>query len=158
MEKPRVVITSIDFSDCPDFPSHTHTIQMVTITYNQVGVDYPLKAYGEAATHQAALQDGLTAMDWNIALDSHYTNAEVRLLKTAHKLYNEHDSTPWYQENVLAHMGEVEMQMHVKSNPLRILAREKLLLCDDGDSRTLFRLSDLGKYVVESHPQFQVPD
>jgi hypothetical protein len=159
MEKPRVAITAVDFTDRSSFLPHSHTvtIHIATITYHQTGVDYPLKAYGEAATHQAALQDALTALDWNVVLDSHYTDTEVSLLKTVYQLYREHGLATWYQETVLAGMSEVDMPLSVENNPLRMLAQEKLLLRQHEDGQTLFRLSDLGQYVVEAHPQFQPP-
>lgn len=96
-------------------------------------------------------------MNWKIALDSIFTDEEVRLLKAAHKLYIKQGAGTWYMENVLAHLGHVDMQMRVESNPVRNLAKDGLLLQHTEDNRTLFRLSDLGQYIVESHPQFQPP-
>lgn len=153
MEKPQITILSLHISERPNFVTR-HPVYTAEITYSQSDVDYSLKVSGEGSTHPEALQDAVRAMNWDIALDSTFSSDEVDLLKVAHQLYVEQGPSTWYMENVLAQLGKVNMQMHVESNAVRILAKEKLLLRYDDVARTLFRLSDFGKYIVESHPQF----
>lgn len=153
MEKPQITILSLHISERPNFVTR-HLVYTAEITYSQSDVDYSLKVSGEGSTHPEALQDAVRAMNWDIALDSTFSSDEVDLLKVAHQLYVEQGPSTWYMENVLAQLGTVNMQMHVESNAVRILAKEKLLLRYDDVARTLFRLSDFGKYIVESHPQF----
>ena len=155
MEKPQITILSLHISERPNFVTR-HPVYTAEITYSQSDVDYSLKVSGEGSTHPEALQDAVRAMNWDIALDSTFSSDEVNLLKVAHQLYVEQgESSTWYMENVLAQLSKVNMQMHVESNAVRILAKEKLLLRYDDVARTLFRLSDFGKYIVESHPQFK---
>ena len=120
MEKPQITITSLDFLDRLSFVL-SRIVYIAEITYNQSDVDYSLKSSGEGLTHPEALQDALRAMNWKIALDSIFTDEEVRLLKAAHKLYIKQGAGTWYMENVLAHLGHVDMQMREESNPVRNL-------------------------------------
>jgi len=130
-------------------------IHTAIITYKQNGVDYPLTASGESAIQQNALQDALEALNWNIALDSDYSEDESRLLVAAHQLYIKQGRGTWYIENVLSHLSAVEIQFHVESNLIRQLAKEGLLLRHTDAGLTLFQLSEMGKYIVESHPNFK---
>lgn len=155
MKNPDVTIVCITFTDCP---CHNPIVTIAEITYNQDGVDYLLKVSGEALTQAEALQNALTTMTWTIALDSQFTDEEVRLLKVAHELYTEHGAGTWYIENVLAHLAHVDMQMRVESNPVRMLAKVGLMLQHIETNRILFRLSDFGQTIVESHRQFKTTD
>lgn len=158
MENPDVTIASITFTDRQSFVHHNQIVTIAEISYDQDGVDYPLKVSGEALTQAEALQNALTTMTWAIALDSQFTDEEVRLLKVAHKLKLEQGAGTWYIENVLAHLAHVDMQMRIESNPVRMLTKVGLMLQHIETNRTLFRLSDFGQYIVESHHQFQVTD
>ncbi len=157
MEKPQATITSLNFSERRSFTA-SYTIYVAEITYKQSGVDYALKASGEGPTHPDALQDALRAMTWTIALDSTFTTEEAQLLKTAYQTYVEHGDTTWYTETSLALIAGIEFQPHYDSNPIRQLAKEKLMLRHHEATRTRFCISDFGKYVVESHPQFKPID
>jgi len=157
MEKPNTTITSLNFSERRSFTA-SHTIYVAEITYQQSDVDYALKASGEGKTHPDALQDALRAMTWDVALDSTFMTEEVQLLKAAYQTYVEHGDTTWYTEISLANLASVDLQPRLDSNPVRLLIKENLLLRHDEVARTLFRISDFGKYVVESHAQFNPTD
>lgn len=157
MEKPNTTITSLNFSERRSFKA-SHTIYVAEITYQQSDVDYALKATGEGRTHPDALQDALRAMSWDVVLDSTFMTEEVQLLKAAYQTYLEHGDTTWYTEISLANLASVDLQPHLDSNPVRLLIKENLLLRHDEVARTLFRISDFGKYVVESHAQFNPTD
>jgi|GEM_PF-5204680 len=157
MEKPKTTITSLNFSQRIGLMS-SYTVYIAELTYDQTDVDYSLKATGEGRTHPDALQDALRAMIWDAALDITFTEGEVQLLKVAHQTYLEHGETTWYTETTLANLAGVDLQPHLESNPVRLLASENLMMRHDEVARTLFRISDFGKYVVESHSQFNPTD
>jgi hypothetical protein len=155
MQKPRISIMSIDFSERPQFSMPSTVTHIANITYQQDDVDYPLTVSGESDTQQGALKNALQVLKWNIALDSEFTEDESRLLKSAHYLYEKQGRSTRYMENVLAHLSGVEIRFHVESNPVRQLAREGLLLRHTDAEFTLFQLSEMGKYIVESHPNIK---
>ncbi len=157
MEKPQTKIQSLNFFQRVSFVS-SYTIHIAEITYQQSDVDYALKASGEGRTQPDALGDALRAMKWNIALDSTFTEDEVKLLKAAYQTYLEHGDTTWYTEISLANLAGVDLQPHLDSNPVRLLIKENLMMRHDEVARTLFRISDFGTYVVESHAQFNPTD
>jgi hypothetical protein len=156
MEKPQTTIISLNFSERMSFASHITFI--AEITYNQTGVDYVLKVSGDGPTHPEALQEALTAMNWKIALDSQFSEDEVQLLTRAYEAYLEHGETTWYTETSLALITSVEIQEYLESNPIRQLAKVGLMLKHVETNRTLFRLSDFGQYILESHHQFKTAD
>jgi hypothetical protein len=157
MEKPKTNNLSLNFSERRSFVA-IHTIFIAEITYSQTDVDYALKASGEGPTHPEALQEALIAMNWKIALDSEFTEQEVQLLIMAYKAYLDHGGTTWYTETSLALIAGVEIQGYLESNPIRQLAKVGLMLKHVEANRTLFRLSDFGQYIVESHHQFKTAD
>jgi len=157
MEQPKTTITSLNFSRRMSLMS-SYTVYIAEITYDQSDVDYALKATGEGRTHPDALQDALRSMTWTVALDNTFTTEEVQLLKAAYQTYLEHGETTWYTETTLANLAGVDLQPRLESNPVRLLASENLMMRHDEVARTLFRISDFGKYVVESHAQFNPTD
>jgi len=155
MHKPRISIVSIEFSERSQFSMPSRDSHVASITYKQDGLDYPLTASGESDTQQSALENAIEALNWNIALDSEFTEDEIRLLISAHYLYEKQGRGTWYMENVLAHLSGVEIQFHVESNPVIQLSKEGLLLHHTDAGFTLFQLSEMGKYIVESHPNIK---
>lgn len=155
MEKPQTKFISLNFSQRMSFLS-SYIIHISEITYQQNDVDYALKATGEGQTHPDALQDALRAMTWDVTLDNTFTIEEVQLLKVAYQIYLEHGDTTWYTETSLALIADIDLQPHRESNPIRQLAEAGLMLKHAEVNRPLFRISDFGQYLVQSHSQFKL--
>ncbi|MEO1666749.1 MAG: hypothetical protein AAFU54_19075 [Chloroflexota bacterium] len=154
MEKPTITITGITFESRPTFTS-PHPVYVANIAYNQDDVSYALTVSGEGKTHPKALQDALNALNWAVALDAVFSDYEIKIIKAAHKLYVEGGASTWSMDTSIAALANVPIQASVETNPVRTLAGNGILRRYDGAVRTLFRLSDMGVYIIESHPQFK---
>lgn len=156
MEKPEVNIIGLTFDERRSFPSG-QMIQIANVTYTQSDVSYPLITTGEGDTHIEALQDAIKTLNWAVALDTTFTAQEISLIQTAHDLYIKEGTTTWYTDKTLADLAGIQINPSVESNVVRTLAAERVFLRHDG-FRTIFRLSDFGKYIAELHAQFNPKD